>query len=94
MTQSFTVADPGGNHTDFAVSTSQTGISISQSSGVTPATVQVTVSPAAFAGSGGTTPVTLTISSANAVNRPKPVRLLFNNPDPSQRGTVIDQPGS
>jgi uncharacterized protein (TIGR03437 family) len=93
VTQSFTVADPGGNHTDFAVSTSQTGISISQSSGVTPATVDVTVSPAAFAGSGGTTPVTLTISSANAVNRPKPVRLLFNNPDPSQRGTVIDQPG-
>ncbi|MGA7238292.1 MAG: hypothetical protein WBY44_21580, partial [Bryobacteraceae bacterium] len=55
VTQSFTVADPGGNHTDFAVSTSQTGISISQSSGVTPATVDVTVSPAAFAGSGGTT---------------------------------------
>ena len=40
VTQSFTVTDPGGNHTDFAVSTSQTGVSISQSSGVTPATVR------------------------------------------------------
>ena len=72
VTQSFTVVDPGGNHTDFAVSTSQTGISISQSSGVTPATVNVTVNPAAFAGSGGTTPVTLTISSASAINQPRP----------------------
>ena len=93
VTQTFTVTDPGGNHTDFLVSTSQAGVSISESSGVTPAPVRVSVDPSTFAGSGGTTPVTLTISSVSAVNQPKPVRLLFNNPDPSQRGTVVDQPG-
>jgi uncharacterized protein (TIGR03437 family) len=94
VTQSFTVLDPGGNHTDFLVSTTQAGVTITQSSGVTPATVKVTVDPAAFAGSGGTAAVSLTISSVSAINQPKPVRLLFNNPDPSQRGTVVDQPGT
>jgi uncharacterized protein (TIGR03437 family) len=93
VTQTFSVSDPGGNHTDFAVSAAQTGVTIIQSSSVTPATVQVRVDPNAFPGSGGTTPVTLTITSSSAVNQPKPVRLLFNNPDPSQRGTVVDQPG-
>jgi uncharacterized protein (TIGR03437 family) len=93
VTQTFTVTDPGGNHTDFLVSTSQAGVSIAQSAAVTPATVRVNVDPGAFASSGGTTAVTLTISSASAINQPEPVRLLFNNPDPSQRGTVVDQPG-
>jgi uncharacterized protein (TIGR03437 family) len=93
ISQTFTVSDPGGNHTDVFVTTSQPGVSISQSSGVTPATITVSISPAAVSGSGGTTPVSLTINSSSAINQPSPVRLLFNNPDPSQRGTVVDQPG-
>lgn len=93
VSQSFTVTDPGGNHTDFAVTSSQTGVTITQSSAVTPATVRVSIDPRAFPGAGGTTAVSLTITSNSAINQPNPVRLLFNNPDPSQRGTVIDQPG-
>ena len=94
VTQSFTVSDPGGNHTDFAVSAAgQAGVTITQSAATTPATVRVTIDPSAFPGAGGTTAVTLNITSYSAINQPSPVRLLFNNPDPSQRGTVVDQPG-
>jgi len=93
VTQSLTITDPGGGNTDFTVTASQAGVSISPASGTTPATVQVSVNPAAFPASSGTTAVTLQISSGSAVNQPKSVRLLLNNPDPSQRGTVVDQPG-
>jgi len=93
LTQSFAITDPGGGNTDFKVTTTQSGVTILPSSGVTPATVQVLVDPTVLPGSGGTTAITLSISSKSAVNWPKPVRLLVNNPDPSQRGTVIDQPG-
>ena len=33
------------------------------------------------------------ITSQTAINKPKPVRLLVNSPDPSQHGTIVDQPG-
>lgn len=92
LSQSLTLTDPGGGQTDFTISTTQAGVTISPSSGTTPATVQVQVDPTAFP-SGGTTTVTLNITSATAVNRPPPVRLLVNKPDPSQRGTIVDQPG-
>ncbi|MGA2713398.1 MAG: IPT/TIG domain-containing protein [Bryobacteraceae bacterium] len=92
LSQSLTITDPGGGQTDFTIGTTQAGVTISPSSGTTPATVQVQVDPTAFP-SGGTTAVTLKISSATAVNRPAPVRLLVNKPDPSQYGTIVDQPG-
>ena len=92
LSQSLTLTDPGGGQTDFTISTTQAGVTISPSSGTTPATVQVRIDPTAFP-SGGTTTVTLNIASATAVNRPAPVRLLVNKPDPSQRGTIVDQPG-
>lgn len=94
VVQTMQIVDPGGNHTDFSISANQGGVSIFPSSGVTPATVQVRVNPAAFAATGGTTVVQLKITSAGAVNQPTPVRLLVNNPDVDQRGTVIDIPGS
>ncbi len=93
LTGSLTIADPGGNNTDFAVTANQAGVTILPASGTTPATVQVLVDPSVFQNSGGTTGVNLTITSQTAVNKPKPVRLLVNDPDPSQHGTVIDQPG-
>jgi hypothetical protein len=93
VTQPLTITDPGGGSTSFTITPSQGGVTVSPSSGTTPATVQVSVSPSAFPGSSGTTAVTLAISSGSAVNQPKSVRLLLNNPDPSQRGTVVDQPG-
>jgi hypothetical protein len=93
VTQSLAITDPGGGSTPFTITPSQTGVSVSPASGTTPATVQVSVNPTAFPGASGTTAVTLQLSSGSAVNQPKSVRLLLNNPDPSQRGTVIDQPG-
>jgi uncharacterized protein (TIGR03437 family) len=92
VSQNMTISDPGGNRTDFTISTTQAGVTISPASGLTPATVTVTVDPAQFQ-SQGTTAVTLNISSATAVNVPPSVRLLVSNPDEYQRGTVIDVPG-
>ncbi len=92
--QTLQIVDPGGNHTDFSLTTSQPGVTITPWSGTTPATVQVSVNPALFANTSGTTVVPLTVSSQNAVNQPSPVRLLVNNPDTDQRGTVIDIPGT
>ena len=94
VTQTLTITDPGGNHTDFSISPSQAGVIVSPSSGVTPATVHVSVDPSAFAGINGTTAITLTLSSQSAVNQPRPVRVLMSNPDQDQRGTVVDVPGN
>jgi uncharacterized protein (TIGR03437 family) len=90
--QSMTISDPGGNHTDFTISTTQAGVTISPASGTTPATVTVTIDPQQFL-TQGTTAVTLNITSLSAVNVPPSVRLLVNNPDQNQRGTVVDLPG-
>ena len=94
VTQNLTITDPGGNHTDFTITPSQAGVIISPSSGVTPATVHVSVDPTAFAGTNGTTPITLTLGSASAVNQPRPVRVLMSNPDQDQRGTTVDVPAT
>ena len=51
------------------------------------------LTPTAIAFTGGTAAITLTLTSSSAVNQPKPVRLLVNNPNPNQRGTIVDQPG-
>ncbi len=92
--QSLTITDPGGGNTDFRISSSAAGVTISPSSGVTPAVVQVRIDPNAFEGQTGTVPVTLTLSSASAINVPPPVRLLVNNRNPDQRGTVVNIPGT
>ena len=93
LSQSLTITDPGGGQTAFAVTTTQAGVTILPAAGTTPATVQVLVDPTAIPFSGGTNAIPLTLTSSSAVNQPKPVRLLVNNPDPSQRGTIVDQPG-
>jgi uncharacterized protein (TIGR03437 family) len=93
VNQSFTIADPGGNKTDFVVTASQSGVLVSPAAGTTPATVQVTIDPTVFQNATGTTAVTLSFSSSTAVNQPRPVRVLINNPDVNQRGSVIDVPG-
>jgi uncharacterized protein (TIGR03437 family) len=94
VNQSLVIADPGGNHTDFSISASQPGVSIIPSSGVTPATVQIRVNPTQFANTNGTSVIALTISSGSAINQPRQVRLLVNNPDTDQRGTLVDIPGT
>ena len=73
LAQTMTISDPGGNHTDFTVSTNQAGVTVSPSSGTTPANVVVTVDPTQFE-TQGTNAVTLTINSSSAVNIPATVR--------------------
>jgi|SRR5271157_428523 len=90
--QPLTITDPGGGHTDFAISTSRSGVTITPAFGTTPATVQVTIDPAKFPAL-GTTVVSLALSSGSAINVPKAVRLLVNVPDENQRGTIVDVPG-
>jgi len=94
LTATFTVTDPGGNHTDFSVAAPQNGIQVTSTSATTPATVTVTVQLGAISTSGGTLSLPLTISSASAVNVPPSVRLLISTPDQDQRGTVVDVPGT
>jgi uncharacterized protein (TIGR03437 family) len=94
VVQTLTISDPGGGRTDFTITPSQSGVTVAPSAGYTPATVQVRVDPAAFQGSSGTTAVTLKVTSSSAVNRPPSVRVLMNNPDSDQRGTVVDVPGT
>lgn len=94
LTAKFTISDPGGNSTDFQIVSSQSGVIVSPSSGRTPATITVTVQPGAIPNPGGTMAVPLTIYSSTAVNGTPKVRLLISNPDPDQRGTIVDIPGT
>lgn len=93
-TQNIQIVNPGGGSTPFSITSSTGGISVSPSSGVTPATVQVSVDPTVFQNAQGTTAGTLTLTSAKAVNVLPAIRVLVNNPDPSQRGTIVDIPGT
>jgi uncharacterized protein (TIGR03437 family) len=93
-TQTFMINDPGGNRTPFSISTTTAGITISPSSGVTPATVTVSVDPNAFASQKGTVTAYLNISSSAAINLPPSIRVLINSQDPAQRGSFIDVPGT
>src|ERR1022692_288175 len=93
ITQNIAVTDPGGGNTDFQLSTDTQGVTISPSSGITPAVVQVRVDPTVFQNQNGTLSVALTLNSVTAVNLPPPVRLLINNRNPDQRGTFLDIPG-
>lgn len=91
--QTFTITDPGNNNTDFSISVSQPGVTVSPMNGTTPATITVTVDPEGVASTGGTLAVPITITSRSAVDLPPPVRLLISSPDEDQRGAVVDVPG-
>lgn len=90
----FTISDPGGNRTDFSLAAAQSGVTISPLSGTTPATITVTVDPAAVASTSGTLAVPITMTSQTAVNAPPSVRLLISSPDQDQRGSVVNVPGT
>lgn len=94
ITLTLNVNDPGGNSTDFSLSSPQAGVTFSPASGLTPATVQVKVDPNAFQNQNGTLAVPVTISSWSAINQPAPVRLLINNRNPDQRGTAVPIAGA
>jgi uncharacterized protein (TIGR03437 family) len=92
--QSLTIVDPGGNNTPFSISSDTTGLNITPSNGVTPATVTVTVDPNVFQSQQGTVVAHLNIQSGQAVNAPPAVRVLINSRQPDQRGTFVDIPGT
>jgi len=92
--QTLSITDPGGNHTPFSIAPSGAGVTVSPATGVTPATVTVTVDPNAFAAATGTSAVTLTVSSSTAVNTSRTVRVLVNQAAPDQRGSFLDIPGT
>ncbi len=95
ITQTLNITDPGGGSTtDFSLSTTAQGVTISPSSGFAPATVQVRIDPTSYQNQNGTVTVSLALASATAVNVPPPVRLLINNHNPDQRGTFFNVPGT
>ncbi|HTM50292.1 MAG TPA: hypothetical protein VL285_16480 [Bryobacteraceae bacterium] len=112
LTQDITISNPGGGATDFRLSLADPAlaqsISFSATSGTTPATIRVTINPAAFQNLNGTSSAYVRIDSDSAVNLqpatcPKPAgtsayangcfRLLINNREPDQRGTLVGVPG-
>lgn len=92
--QTFNITDPGGNRTDFSISVSQPGVTVSPAYGTTPATIIVSVNPSAVSSTSGTLAVPITISSSSAVNVAPSVRLLISSPDLDQKGAVVDIPGT
>ena len=92
--QALTITDQSGNNTPFSIATAVAGVTVSPSSGVTPAQVTVSVDPTAFANQNGTSIATLTLQSNVAVNIPPSVRVLINSKQPDQRGTVVNVPGN
>ena len=92
-TQQITILDPGGNRTAFQLTSRLAGVTVSPSSGVTPATVTVRVDPTLFQNSKGTTSGTIDISSSQAVNVTGAIRVLINNKEPDQRGMFVNVPG-
>ncbi|MFN0172590.1 MAG: hypothetical protein ACKV22_39930 [Bryobacteraceae bacterium] len=93
-TQEVLITDPSGNPTDFALKSSIPGVTLSPASGLTPATVRVSVDPAAFESVRGTVSATITITSNAAVNAPDPIRVFINNREPDQRGSIVAVAGS
>ena len=94
ISRTFTVMDPGIVQSGFAFKPASPGVTVSPMIGVTPATVTVTIDPTAFANLHGTQAVDLGLSSPDALNVIDPVRVLVNHPDPNQRGTILEVPGT
>lgn len=92
-TQDMVIEDPGGGRTAFSLQVTTAGISVSPSSGVTPAVVRVSVDPTVFQNQQGTTAALIQIHSSQAVNVPRDVRVLVNMQGPDQRGTLFNVPG-
>ncbi|HUQ90464.1 MAG TPA: hypothetical protein VM120_02205 [Bryobacteraceae bacterium] len=90
--QEVTILDPSGRNTDFTLTVAGSGVSVSPTKGTTPATVRINVDPSAFTQK-GTVTATINIASTSAVNMPKPIRVLVNNREPDQRGSVVNIPG-
>jgi uncharacterized protein (TIGR03437 family) len=94
LTQDLNIVDPGGNNTDFLLTSDNPAITLSQYSGMTPAVVHVSLDMNGFQSYKGTLTAHLTISTGAGVNVPPLVRVLVNNREPEQRGTILNVPGT
>jgi uncharacterized protein (TIGR03437 family) len=92
--QEVTLLDPSGGNTDFSLTVSTAGVTVTPSRGVTPATIRISVDPNAFQNQKGTLSVNIEVATARGVNQPSPIRVLINNREPDQRGTVVNVAGS
>jgi uncharacterized protein (TIGR03437 family) len=94
-TQTLTINSLGSAAADFtlALPTGVTGVTLSQTTGTTPAQVNVTIDPIAFQNAKGTTSIALTITSNAGVNLPPAVRLLINLRGATQVGRIFNVPG-
>jgi uncharacterized protein (TIGR03437 family) len=93
-TQSVTITDPSGGSTAFKITPAASGVLVSPTSGVTPATIRVTVDPNAFQNQKGSLVVPLRLSSARAINVPRDIRVIINSRDADQRGSFFNVPGN
>jgi uncharacterized protein (TIGR03437 family) len=82
-----------GAPADFRITSDNPGVRISPASGLTPATVRISVDPATFQNQKGTVTVNLKIESTRGVNIPAPIRVLINSKEPDQRGNVVPVSG-
>jgi uncharacterized protein (TIGR03437 family) len=87
------ITDPGGGRTRFQLRSSHPGIEIRPRTGVTPATVVVSVDTAELLNRQGTLAAEITIHSDTAVNLARPVRVLVQMQEPEQRGFPVNVPG-
>ncbi|MFB3775985.1 MAG: hypothetical protein ACE141_00205 [Bryobacteraceae bacterium] len=87
------LVDASGGRLDFSVSGAIPGLSVTPSSGSTPAALQLRVDPSAFAARQGTVETWLDVHSSQAANIPSRIRVLINIRQPDQRGTVVHVPG-
>jgi uncharacterized protein (TIGR03437 family) len=93
VTREINLVDPGGGATDFTISTTMEGVGVAPGSGTTPAKVRIVVDMNRFQNLRGTATGLVEIQSPAAINVPPPVRVLINNREPDQRGTVVNVPG-
>jgi uncharacterized protein (TIGR03437 family) len=92
--QTLDIVNPAGGKVGFAIVATNTGVTVTPSSGFTPARVTVSVDAGAFQQQNGTTTASLQIFSLEAINIPAPVRVLINNRGADQRGTFLNVPGT
>jgi uncharacterized protein (TIGR03437 family) len=93
LTQEVTIYDDGGGRIDFKLSTTMPGLTLSPSSGTTPAQVKISVDPNLYQNAKGTSTGSIVITSRAAINVPAPIRVLINTREPDQRGAVFNLPG-
>ncbi len=93
LTQEVDIVDLGGGSVDFKLTTSMAGVTLSPSSGTTPARVKVSVDPNVYQNFKGTATGAIVITSNASVNVPPPIRVLINTREPDQRGTLFNVPG-